>query len=169
MRTNQSRYTVSFAALSWPETADLFPTTSQVGEYLQSFVDVHGLDVELSTEIIAVAKEDRKWKVTVVNSEDSSQENRTIWYDHVIVASGHFGRPRIIESLETPYKGHSSRPVIHSSQLRSLQDLLTKNGMGPAGKGRKIVVVGGQMSGADAAALLVSTCLSCLSSLRLLL
>jgi hypothetical protein len=64
----------------------------------------------------------------------------------LIVASGFFGKPKvpkIFDGLDVP--------VWHSSKIRYVKDLLTDSGTKPPAPGKKIVVVGGQMSGVETA------------------
>jgi hypothetical protein len=60
------------------------------------------------------------------------------------VATGFFGKPIVPSCLSG--KGHKV-PVIHSSAYRDLKGLLGNDGHG----GRKILIVGGQMSGVEIA------------------
>jgi len=86
-------------------------------------------------------------------------------FDHVIIASGFFGAAR---APVTGWEG-GSVPVWHSARLRGVRGLITDGGrlkVDSKGSGegkRKIVVVGGQMSGVEVAAnvaLQLSDCLN---------
>ncbi|TVY36306.1 hypothetical protein LSUB1_G005863, partial [Lachnellula subtilissima] len=84
-----------------------------------------------------------KW---VVRTREGTVE-QTSEFDHLIVGTGFFGKPKVPQILE----GFKA-PVVHSSQVRDVKDLLTNGGKAPTVTGRSIVVVGGQMSGVEIAA-----------------
>jgi NADH dehydrogenase FAD-containing subunit len=71
---------------------------------------------------------------------------QTYDFDHLIVATGFFGKPkipRVFDGLDIP--------VWHSSKVRDVKDLLTDGGINAPAPGKSIVVVGGQMSGVETA------------------
>jgi len=71
-------------------------------------------------------------------------------FDHVIISSGFFGKPRIPESLGDVKDPHI--PIVHSSSFRSIKTLLEGSNAPPG----KILVVGGSMSGAETSATVAS-------------
>jgi cation diffusion facilitator CzcD-associated flavoprotein CzcO len=90
-------------------------------------------------------QENDHWKV-YVKTLKSSEEVFT--FDHVIVASGFFGKP-----ILWPATVKQPKRLIHSSKYRDLKGLLALRDDEPPGKrGSNIVVVGGQMSGVEVAA-----------------
>ncbi|KAF2090549.1 FAD/NAD(P)-binding domain-containing protein [Saccharata proteae CBS 121410] len=172
MRTNLSRFTVAFSDLAW-ESVDLgernkaaeadgngnppmFPKAWQVGWYLQTYTRKYIPDGVIQLES------------RVKNTERVTHRGRQMWkvewngyllaltgttyqgfFDYLIVCTGFLETPRKLdinvcgaESIE----GLSNAQ--HSSQFRNILDLV---GTGHAPK-RSIVVVGGGMSGAEAAA-----------------
>ncbi|RDW68554.1 hypothetical protein BP5796_09211 [Coleophoma crateriformis] len=161
MCTNQSKHTVAFSDLAWDEAAPSFPKAWQVGQYLQKYLDMY-LKPSSACEILtkwAVVKidepksEDGKgategpeslWKVLVKN--ESSGETAVKYFDHVLIASGFFGKPKVLDTL-----GALAAPVSHSSHFRNIPSLLSASGK-QTPQGTKIVVVGGQMSGVEVAA-----------------
>ena len=150
MCTNQSRHTVSFSSLAWPEASPQIPKAWQVGQYLERYVQTYpGYDIRLKSKVLSAlppASEGERWKISVnVNSVGQAETHH---FDHLIVASGFFGSPVPLTALGdlSPF------PIRHSSKFRDLYHLLTENGTKPISKGRKIVVVGGQMSGVEVAA-----------------
>lgn len=58
MCTNQSRHTVSFSDLAWPDDSPAFPKAWQVGEYLQRYIQKYpGFEIRLRTKVVRI---DRK-------------------------------------------------------------------------------------------------------------
>jgi cation diffusion facilitator CzcD-associated flavoprotein CzcO len=54
MCTNQSRHTVSFSDLGWPESAPVFPKAWQVGQYLLRYVEKYpGIDIKLGMRVVS--------------------------------------------------------------------------------------------------------------------
>ncbi|KAL4742865.1 hypothetical protein BDV11DRAFT_202323 [Aspergillus similis] len=144
MRTNLSRFSVAFSDLAW-ETAlgddvPVFPYAWEVRKYLEKYAQTY-IPKEcfnLGKRVLSVARrgcgiktEDRAgWEVSWV--ED--------WY-----ASGHFGSPRIplIPGLE------DISSTVHSSELQSPENIDRLLEKSP--EGGKLVVIGGSMSGVEAA------------------
>jgi hypothetical protein len=85
-------------------------------------------------------------------SDDDSPElpPETLYFDYLIVASGFFGKPKFPPGLSN--LDSSKTPVQHSTRFRSAQDLLKGNEHTAGSHGKKILVVGGSMSGAEIAA-----------------
>jgi cation diffusion facilitator CzcD-associated flavoprotein CzcO len=99
MSTNQSRHTVSFSDLAWPETAPSFPKAWQVGKYLERYVKTYpGYEIRLNTRVFLTELLDGKWKVHVQGAVNTKPE--TLHFDHLIVATGFFGEPRFPKPLE---------------------------------------------------------------------
>jgi cation diffusion facilitator CzcD-associated flavoprotein CzcO len=147
MCVNQSRHTVSFSDLAWPETAPEFPKAWQVGEYLERYVKTYpGYEIRTNCKVLKTELREGKWKVHVEDRASAVPIPQLLEFDHLIVASGFFGKPilpNILEGLKAP--------VVHSAQYRSVKNLLT-NEKKQSKSGRQIVVVGGQMSGVEIAA-----------------
>ena len=171
MCTNQSRHTVSFSDLAWPgpdekgvEKYAQFPKAWEVGQYLERYLQNYGSEweVRLGCKVVKAEMKGEHWNVhvTVTDSTDGVEPGeRTVEvheFDHVIVATGFFGAPNIPASL-TLEKAEDV-PVWHSSRFRDVRNLITDGGrlkVDSRGNGdgkRKIVVVGGQMSGVEVAA-----------------
>lgn len=167
MRTNQSRHTVSFSDLAWPgadehgiEKYAQFPKAWEVGQYLERYLEKYGSqwEVRLGCEVVKAEKQARGWDVSVHVKEEGEAGEMTVEvheFDHVIVASGFFGAPRVPQAIPS---SDISVPVWHSSRVRDIRSLITDAGRlkvdskGNGGEKRKIVVVGGQMSGVEVAA-----------------
>ncbi|KAL1864291.1 hypothetical protein VTK73DRAFT_5965 [Phialemonium thermophilum] len=159
MVANQSRHTVQFSDFAWDPRSPQFPRAWQVGRYLHRYLDRYCGDAELrlgarvesarlSDPAAAVDGEHgaaAAWDLVVRLADGKVEERR---FDHLLVASGFFGRPFVPSFPSTD----PTLPVVHSSQYRSLEGLLGKDG----GRGGKILVVGGQMSGVEIAGTIAS-------------
>lgn len=146
MCTNQSRHTVCFSDLAWESDAPRFPKAWMVGRYLERYMSMYGKEwtVKLGWKVVRAEKRNEGWMVKAKNGAGEEDE---MSFDYLIVSTGYFGKPKMPDGLVA-----AGVPVMHSSSVRSLNDVLTNGGSRPVGKGRKIVVVGGQMSGVEVAA-----------------
>jgi len=98
MCTNQSRHTVSFSDLAWPEKTPSFPKAWQVGEYLERYIETYpGYEIRLNTRVMKTEFLDGRWKVHV---QEVLHEQRTLEFDHVIVSTGFFGEPKMPKILD---------------------------------------------------------------------
>lgn len=161
MPTNASKHTVSFSDLAWDSVnvhenqktspgVATFPEAHQVGKYLQAYAEAYipSESIRLGREVTNIFYAERvnpEWKVT---SRALTENNGGIVedFDHVIVASGFFNSPIM---PELPGLEHFQGPVIHSSQLRDIDNLIAKTT-----NGKNIVVIGGSMSAGEASAIL---------------
>jgi hypothetical protein len=156
MRTNLSRFTVAFPDLAWSSvdlsdpvsgTAGLqppmFPKAWQVGRYLATYADKFGLNshIRLNNRVVKanVCNDSMAWEVTVRDSTTEQQSTQV--FDHLVVASGFFDKP---SRTYDPSPDKNLPNIQHSSRFTDVFQL-TKN---PS----KIVVIGGGISGAEAAA-----------------
>ncbi|KAI9745739.1 MAG: hypothetical protein M1818_001275 [Claussenomyces sp. TS43310] len=153
MPTNISRHNVSFSDLSWPETSPSFPKAWQVGQYLKRYTETYsGLNIRTLCRVSKATRSQdggsltKRWKVEV-QSQNSVAETHD--FEHLIVGSGFFGTPRIPEELKDVEK--MSVPVQHSADFRTLKGLLRAS-RDPPKSARKILVVGGSLSGVEVAA-----------------
>lgn len=153
MVANQSRHTVQFSDLAWEDSAPQFPRAWQVGKYLEQYqsryLDGHpDYELRLNSRVTKAEKRNdgsEGWKVRIQSGD--SEESRD--FDHLIVATGYFGKPIIPQCFKN---ANTSVPIIHSSQYRDLKGLLGKG----REKGGKILIVGGQMSGVEIAGTVAS-------------
>lgn len=157
MVANQSKHTVQFSDLAWEEGAPQLPRAWQVGRYLQRYLSKYcafeedrfrlrlGWRVEKAVPVSG--SEERRWAVTA-KSEEGLLE--TTEYDYLLIASGFFGNPVLPEI--PGLSAVKDIPVVHSSRYRDLQTLLPD----ADGKGGKILIVGGQMSGVEIAGTIAS-------------
>ena len=142
---------MQFGELAWDEHEPQFPQAWMVGRYLERFLEKFlkgnpDFELKLGNRVERAERDDGSegWNVSI----RSATATETKRFDHLLVASGFFGKPIIPDSLA---KG-SSIPIVHSSQYRDLESLLAKARPG----GGKILVVGGQMSGVEIAGTIAS-------------
>lgn len=148
MVANQSKHTVQFSDLAWPEDAPQLPRAWHIGQYLALYLQTYCADAKLSLGTRVEKAEPQTastsdglqngWRVQTRSLQGEVKEET---FDYLLVASGFFGKPAL------PSIGHGDHeiPVIHSSQYRDLQGLLGQTD----GSGGKVLVVGGQMSGVE--------------------
>jgi hypothetical protein len=181
MCTNQSRHTVSFSDLAWPgpnekgiEKHSQFPKAWEVGQYLERYSRRYGKEweIRLGCKVVKAERDGEVWNVHVHVKDDEAGAGdgegemmvEVHEFDHVIIASGFFGAPKLPSSLSN---SSGNVPIWHSSRFRDVRSLITNGGRfkvdskGSGDEKRKIVVVGGQMSGVEVAgnvALQLSDC-----------
>lgn len=153
MVANQSRHTVQFSDLAWEESAPQLPRAWQVGQYLQRYLrrycsfegeERFRLRLGWRVERAVPVGVGQRWTVEARSEEGLVDESE---FDYVLVASGSFAKPLIPDVPGLGAKEAAEIPIIHSSRYRDLETLLP----GADGKGGKILVVGGQMSGVEIA------------------
>jgi hypothetical protein len=168
MRTNLSRFTVSFSDLSWQsvtlENGDkenakptattpppMFPEAWQVGRYLQEYADkfIPNGTIFCNRELTkagiiesASLSASRKWSVS--SFDKASQTEHKDEFDHLIIASGFFGKPYHTSHNWTKDDTPTSANTQHSAKFRDVSSLNTRSG--------NIVIIGGGISGSEAAA-----------------
>ncbi|KAK4167140.1 hypothetical protein QBC43DRAFT_231101 [Cladorrhinum sp. PSN259] len=142
MTANQSRHTVQFSDLAWPEDSPELPRAWQIGQYLDRYFETYCKDakLQLGKRVERTEALQSGWRVWTQSLDGVAEEHT---FDLLLVAAGYFGKPAIPSFLpENP-----EIPIIHSSRYRHLKGLLGKTNQ----KGGKILVVGGQMSGVEIA------------------
>ncbi|KAL6709637.1 hypothetical protein ACN47E_001065 [Coniothyrium glycines] len=156
MKTNLSRFTVAFSDLSWssvdlslPKAGSstaaipMFPKAWQVGRYLEAYARKFDLlsSVKLNTRVIRarLTDDEKPWEVVAEDIVTGQEICGTFHF--LIIASGFFDRPA--RSFD-PSFGKTSPNVQHSSSFRNVASLSKQPG--------KIVVIGGGISGSEAAA-----------------
>ncbi|KAK3901020.1 hypothetical protein C8A05DRAFT_35327 [Staphylotrichum tortipilum] len=155
MVANQSKHTVQFSDLAWPDDAPDLPRAWQIGQYLAQYHKTYcsdatlrlGTRVERAEPLQPDASDGQEagWMVHTCSVEGEVKQEQ---FDYLLVASGFFGKPFLPNASENEHKV----PAIHSSQYRDLHGLLGKGD----GTGSKILVVGGQMSGVEIAGTIAS-------------
>ncbi|KAB5580279.1 hypothetical protein GE09DRAFT_431260 [Coniochaeta sp. 2T2.1] len=156
MVANQSKHTVQFSDLAWGSNDPQFPRAWQVGQYLERYKDTYcrdanlrlGSPVEKATPVASVSDDGTPSHTWDVVARSPNGELESHQFDHLIVASGYFGQP----AIPTLRVNEAAVPVIHSSAYRDLEGLLGKSDR----KGRRILVIGGQMSGVEIAGTIAS-------------
>ncbi|PWY77342.1 FAD/NAD(P)-binding domain-containing protein [Aspergillus heteromorphus CBS 117.55] len=182
MRTNLSRFSVAFSDLAWESVlgdadADaevpVFPQAWQVGRYLEKYAERYIPDgvLRLGAEVVqtdrGVAVDGLRagwtvrWVERSVDGDCGKDAVKSEQFDYLVVTSGYFAKPHF---PDIPGLDRFGDNVVHSTELQSPEDvqrLIDRSGS--SGPGGKLVVVGGSMSGVEAA----STLALHLSSLNL--
>ncbi|KAL4873648.1 hypothetical protein BDV12DRAFT_50983 [Aspergillus spectabilis] len=163
MRTNLSRFSVAFSDLSWEtalgvEDVPAFPYAWEVRRYLEKYAGIYvpGEYLKLGARVLrTVRRQDgdggaARWVVDWVDDETpihnlNHPRVQTEDFHFLVVASGYFGTPSI------PHiPGLANFPnTVHSSELQNPDDIRRLLDKSP--KGGKLVVIGGSMSGVEAA------------------
>lgn len=157
MRTNLSRFTVAFSDLAWtsvdlsePATAappsqgpPMFPRAWEVGRYLKTYADKFNVTSRIMfNKTVHKVERMRTSNQFVVTFSDTVLESEHIRvYDYLVVATGFFDQST---TSFNPSTSEQSKNHQHSSKFRTLAGLTSKAG--------KIAVIGGGISGAEAAA-----------------
>jgi hypothetical protein len=177
MRTNQTKYTMSFSDLSWDSVdlggrpAPMYPKASQVNQYLRTYQKKHIPEdlVRLNTEVVAAKQvpEDstgvwlstgaatRRWKLHTRTLRGNVKLFETqLMFDYLIAAPGAFSYPNTLPcEAEEGLLANPSIPILHSARYRVLNDIVSEQ-VSPAGIKKRILVVGGSHSGSDIASLI---------------
>ncbi|KAK3934204.1 hypothetical protein QBC46DRAFT_347892 [Diplogelasinospora grovesii] len=150
MVANQSKHTVQFSDLAWEQDAPELPRAWQIGRYLERYQRRYCQEAKLKlrrrverAELVQAptdASAGSRWWVQTRSDNGEVEEEA---FDYLLVASGFFGKP----AMPSLVPRQPDVPVLHSSQYRDLRSLLGNLD----GKGGKILVVGGQMSGVEIA------------------
>ncbi|PLN84352.1 FAD/NAD(P)-binding domain-containing protein [Aspergillus taichungensis] len=167
MRTNLSKFSVAFSDLAWDAVFEgrdvpMFPQAWQVGRYLKRYSEKYlspGV-LRLGQRVVravrcAEATPSERWTVYWVSDEstgqdEDSQEETSETFDFLLVASGYFSSPHIPDITGLDIFAHKT---VHSSALNNEVDM--RNFLDNAGTtGGKIVVIGGSISGVEAASAL---------------
>ncbi|THV07807.1 FAD/NAD(P)-binding domain-containing protein [Dendrothele bispora CBS 962.96] len=149
MTTNIPHPVMAYTTFPFPPLTPLFPPASSVQRYLQAYASHFNLlpYVRLNTAVKEATWDESKcvWKVTVLGGLSVITE--THLFDHLIVANGHFHKPRYPEIPGLPAWLESGR-ILHSAWYRRPSD---------TGNAKKVVVIGNGPSGMDIAAELVKS------------
>ncbi|PVF95110.1 FAD/NAD(P)-binding domain-containing protein [Serendipita vermifera] len=166
MPTNLSKHTISFSGLSWDSLSSdhdmeipMFPKAHQVGKYLQQYANkyIPTNHLNLNCEVLHAFRDRSdnigKWRVEWRGANpDHAETNpagdlQVSHFDYLLVASGFFSKPSV---PDLPGLAKFTGKVIHSSRMNDLGDIIDENNRGNVDN--NIVVIGGSMSGAEAAA-----------------
>jgi dimethylaniline monooxygenase (N-oxide forming) len=140
MHTNNTRFSVSFSSYQWPKTTDLYPSGTQVQDYLLNFSNKFDLMkyIKFGTIVTNVKQlEDKRWLVKWLLLETAEEIEEL--FDFLVLAIGSFSNPLIpkYKSLKN-FKGK----VIHSKVYNSLKSNENLNG-------KRIIVVGHAFSATE--------------------
>ncbi|PYI08596.1 hypothetical protein BO78DRAFT_364355 [Aspergillus sclerotiicarbonarius CBS 121057] len=165
IRTNLSRFTVAFSDLAWEsvmgdEELSMFPQARQVGSYLEKYANLYipkGV-LRLGKEVVRTIRETdglrARWTVQWTSrSIDGNgmvcegSEIESEQFDYLVVTSGYFAKAHF---PDIPGLASVADKVVHSSEVQTtdgVRRLLQRTGS----SGGKLVVIGGSMSGVEAA------------------
>ncbi|KAJ5677033.1 FAD-dependent pyridine nucleotide-disulfide oxidoreductase [Penicillium maclennaniae] len=166
MRTNLSRFTVSFSDFSWESalgSADvpIFPQARQVGRYLAAYCQRYIPEevLRLGQRVVSAVRSpgveaESRWRISWVKesvheTDSSNDEVFSEDFDFLVVASGYFARPYI---PDIPGLAQFTGQVIHSSNLGKSNGSPAGHGISPS-QGN-MAVIGGSLSGVEAASAL---------------
>ncbi|HRD70764.1 MAG TPA: NAD(P)-binding domain-containing protein [Legionella sp.] len=132
MKVNISRHTGTFSDFAWPLNAPDFPSTQEVYNYLNHYAVHHKITpyIKLATLVIAVFQQDNQWIIRYQTNQEPIREEA---FTAVIIATSKFSNPYIPD-----FKGLDTvKNKLHSARYRHAEDF----------KGKKVLVVGGSLSG----------------------
>ncbi|KAG0639155.1 hypothetical protein HOY80DRAFT_1022705 [Tuber brumale] len=143
MRTNLSRYSCVFPELAYEPGISMLPTAREVGEYLERFRRRYIPDecLRLGCAVVKIGRvEGGGWSVGWKEVGDEGGEEGREEFDFLVICSGFFSMPYVPPMPMGGFVGS----VLHSVEYSWPHQKLS-------GK-KKIVVVGGSMSGVELAA-----------------
>ncbi|UOA16945.1 flavin-containing monooxygenase [Sulfitobacter dubius] len=93
MRTNTARMVTRFSDLDYPAGVAMFPRNQDVGDYLDSYAELFGLNAKIRTGTRLKALEQMRggWRLTI----ESGGETREETFPRVVIATGAYNRPGI--------------------------------------------------------------------------
>ena len=144
LRANTPGILYAFSDYPYPESAEEFPSASQIRNYLQSYTDHFNLRdyIHLSNEVVNISRQsyssNSKFKVTVKDLNRSSG-TKQMDFDFVVICNGVFSKPYLpdLEGMEL-FDGE----ILHSSEFIDPEIIINKS----------VVVVGAGKSAYDCAA-----------------
>jgi len=143
MTTNIPHPIMAYTTFPFPSSTPLFPAASIVQQYLHDYASHFHLlpHVHLNTTVEDASWDESEgvWRVRVLGPHEPTA--KTHLFDHLIVANGHFRRPRYPE-ISGLSAWIESGKILHSAWYRRPSDL---------GDARKVVVIGNGPSGMDVA------------------
>lgn len=172
--TNLSKFTVGFSDLSWdsidlglpthnnqPEPnyscVPMFPKAWMAGQYLELYAEKYGIKekVQFSHEVIQTERFQKgdsfRWRISTRKGDNhgSKLQENIFEFDYLIVASGFFSLPRSLPSSLSPKSLPPRVKILHSSQYRTIDDLIPKHTNVKSTD--KILIVGGGNSAGEVA------------------
>lgn len=142
LKTNDSKYVMSFSDYEWNPSDPDYPTASQVLTYLNEYIDLHNLRNKIlnNCSVYSVSKNSEHFLVKWKDAENNQFEQI---FDYVIVATGRFSKPI------NPFKNTSefNGEIIHGAYYREPSMF----------KDKKVVAIGKSFTGSDIGAEIVGT------------
>ncbi|SPN96669.1 related to FMO1 Flavin-containing monooxygenase [Cephalotrichum gorgonifer] len=161
MTANLTTNTVQFSDLAWEEHAPQFPRAWMVGSYLTRYVQKYldgreNVEMRFGRRVVRAERGEggRGWVVESEGVGEGGEGSESREYDFLVVASGYFGKKKVPEWAGGALLSSAGQtiPVVHSTEFRTLNGLLGDQSL----PGKKILVVGGQMSGVEIASTIAS-------------
>lgn len=167
--TNLSRFTVGFSDLDWNSVKHhknamnrlengstngskppMFPKAWMANMYLEEYRDryIPKEKIFCGREITEAKRFGDQWRVT---SKDLAGQAETLYFDYLVMASGFFAQPRLLEQdvMKSGNVITTGVKKIHSSAFRNLSDLFPE---GRDVSGKNILMIGGGNSSGETAA-----------------
>ncbi|GAA5907376.1 hypothetical protein JCM5296_002178 [Sporobolomyces johnsonii] len=129
-----------FAYLNFPPSWPIYTPKDKIANWMEHYAEIMELNVWLESTIERNPTYDPQTKQWSVNVMRQNGENRTMKVNHLVLASGFSGEPRLPSFPRDDFKGY----LVHSSQHGGSH--------GQDWKGKKAVVIGCCNSGHDIAA-----------------
>ncbi|KAH8896627.1 thiol-specific monooxygenase [Thozetella sp. PMI_491] len=154
LETNIPNTLMNYSDVAFPQGSSLFPKHDVVKRYLTDYARELAPMLVLQTQVLSVRKtgdpdpvDTGRWEVEVLDLQN--REKRTLRFDAIMVATGHYSDPFIpdIPGLAEFNRRHPGA-VSHSKYFRSADEY----------KGKKVIVVGHQASGLDISAQVSRVC-----------
>lgn len=150
--TQNSKYTFFFSDFPPPENAPVFCAVNDVNDYLHGYVEQFGLKdrISLNSQVLQVERSEEEWSVTSYNPQ---QGLRKISALGVLCCSGSYWEPRIpdVPGREAFRGLQLASSAYHSNEIFT---------------GKRVLIVGAGVSGADIASDAAETAAVCCWSVR---
>lgn len=125
MRTNITRYSMSYSDHDWPSSTPIFPEAQQVLDYLRSFSDKYKITERIRFNMKVVkayqCPDSTNWQIEALNMKSNITESFIL--DYLVVATGIFCEPNFPECYQnatSQFKGlliHSKYYNKYKSEL----------------------------------------------------
>lgn len=143
LETNILYKSMEYANFHFPEDSQDFPFRTDVLEYLNGYSKTIGdCNIFLNRRVFSIEKNEHDGIWTVSSFDVETGENKTISYDAVIIANGHFEVPRFPEVKGLDSWRKSYRESITHAKFYDTPERY---------KDKTLLVVGGVASGSDIA------------------
>lgn len=156
--TNVSRFATQFTDFVWSDISNNFPSKTELYFFIKNYIETFDLEkyVKFNTLVTYVELlENKNYKLKVVSKQLNKNITITEEFDYVMVCSGNYAIPKMIE-LEKYITKNGKIQIIHSSNYKYPE----------AFRGKRVVVVGNANSGVEIASEVSRTAISCINVFR---